>query len=76
MKSTPNKAANAPVLNANQKLHDLVLEYLAVTIEALDWSMVETMEVLLDILTPEDMEQLVLGDTMREYLAADDKDEE
>ena len=57
MKSTPNKAANAPVLNANQKLHDLVLEYLAVTIEALDWSMVETMEVLLDILTPEDMEQ-------------------
>ena len=38
--------------------------------------MVETMEVLLDILTPEDMEQLGLGDTMREYLAADDKDEE
>lgn len=76
MKSTPNKAANAPVLNANQKLHDLVLEYLAVTIEALDWSMVETMEVLLDILTPEDMEQLGLGDTMREYLTADDKDEE
>ena len=62
--------------DVHSKLHDLISEFLEVSTEVCEFSKVEMMESLLRIFTAEDIESVGHGDTMREYLAADDRSDD
>ncbi len=59
------------ISNQDQKLRDIINEYLEIAVGVCEFARSDTMKELLEIGTADDMEYLGLGDTMREFLSAD-----
>ena len=72
MKNTKNYT----ITNPEEKINFLIEEYIAWAIDASDASKYDLMKLMLTVFTPEDLEHLGWGDTMREFLEADDSNED